>query len=122
FGTDSLGRDIFIRALSAWQYDLKLVGFAVAIGVVPAVGVLMVPHSRRWAPTSERMARAVIALPLFPMLLVFGIAFGFGMKSAVFPLALLTFCIALIDVRVESGEARWQRRLRRAIPSFVQTV
>jgi peptide/nickel transport system permease protein len=79
FGTDSVGRDMFVRVFVAGRLDIAIaaitVGAALVIGAV--LGTLSGAARRRWIDTVlMRLVDAVIAFPFLVLVLVLVVVFG----------------------------------------------
>lgn len=96
FGTDDLGRDVFVRAFDAGRVDIMLavVGAAVALAIGTALGVTAAMARRRlWDSLLMRIVDAVIAFPgvvlILALVLVIGAATSYGPIPAGVPAILI---------------------------------
>jgi peptide/nickel transport system permease protein len=79
FGTDTVGRDLFVRTFEGGRLDLFLalvtVGFSLIIGTL--FGTLAGSSQRRWIDTvAMRVVDAVIAFPFLVLILVLIVVLG----------------------------------------------
>ena len=114
FGTDSVGRDIFVRTFAGGSVDLIAAafttGFAVIVGTT--LGTLAGATKHRWADTIlMRIVDAVIAFPLIILLLALVVAVGsdkpWGFAPAGLPAALIALmCVQwAVYARLARGQA-----------------
>lgn len=101
FGTDSVGRDVFLRTFAGGRVDLVVaalaVGFSLMVGSL--IGTLAGSTKRGWLDSLlMRIADAVIAFPFIILILalvvVFGSARKLGPLPAGLPATLIAFFIA----------------------------
>jgi peptide/nickel transport system permease protein len=148
FGTDSIGRDVFVRTWAGGRNDLLMVvlivGFSAGIG--STVGVLAATGSRVLDTILMRTTDAIISFP--GMILVLGIAMFFQDMGPVGPLprGAMPAVIAVIIInwasytRLVRGEAlslrsrdfikaagflgysRWRIVLRHMFPNLATTI
>ncbi|HMJ04564.1 MAG TPA: ABC transporter permease [Conexibacter sp.] len=79
FGTDSVGRDLFVRVFVAGRLDLAVAAIIVvaALAVGSVLGTLAGGARRRWVDTAlMRLVDAVIAFPFLVLVLVLVVVFG----------------------------------------------
>jgi peptide/nickel transport system permease protein len=114
FGTDAVGRDIFVRTFAAGRIDLIAAviaaAFAVVIGTI--IGTLSGSTRRRWIDSVlMRVVDAVIAFPLIILLLALVVLIGanraWGPAPAGLPAALLALMAVqwAIYARLARGQA-----------------
>lgn len=96
FGTDDLGRDVFVRAFAAGRVDIALavVGAAIALAIGTALGVSAAMARRGfWDSLLMRIVDAVIAFPgvvlILALVLVIGAATTIGPIPAGVPAILI---------------------------------
>lgn len=79
FGTDDVGRDLFVRTFAAGRVDIMLavVGSGVALAIGTAVGVAVGMARARWADTLlMRVVDAIIAFPSIVLILALVLVIG----------------------------------------------
>jgi peptide/nickel transport system permease protein len=79
FGTDSVGRDLFVRVFAAGRLDLgiALITVVAALAIGAVLGTLSGVARRRWVDTAlMRLVDAVIAFPFLVLVLVLVVIFG----------------------------------------------
>lgn len=114
FGTDSVGRDIFVRTFAGGSVDLIAAafttGFAVIVGTT--LGTLAGATKHRWVDAVlMRIVDAVIAFPLIILLLALVVAVGsdrpWGLAPAGLPAALIALmCVQwAVYARLARGQA-----------------
>lgn len=148
FGTDTIGRDVFVRTWAGGRNDLMMVILIVSLSAVigTAVGVLAATGSRWLDTLLMRTTDAIISFP--GIILVLGIAMFFSDMGAVGPLprGAMPAVIAVVVInwasytRLVRGEAlslrsrdfiqaatflgysRWRIILRHMFPNLATTV
>jgi peptide/nickel transport system permease protein len=79
FGTDSVGRDLFVRVFVAGRLDLAIaaISVAAALAIGAALGTLAGGARWRWIDTAlMRLVDAMIAFPFLVLVLVLVVIFG----------------------------------------------
>jgi peptide/nickel transport system permease protein len=112
FGTDELGRDVFVRVMAGGQLDLLIA--VLAVSVAAAIGALvgtMAGLSPGWVDTVlMRLTDALIAFPFIVLVVaiatVFGTTQSWGPLPAGFPA--VVFAVVVIDWAVYARISRAQ--------------
>jgi peptide/nickel transport system permease protein len=83
FGTDSLGRDIFVRVFVAIRLDLAvtLISIALAMALGIAIGLVVGTLPKPLRELAQRMIEAAIAIPY--LVLAIGIWTAFGSRQVI---------------------------------------
>lgn len=113
FGTDTVGRDVFARAMEGGRYDLVIAAVSVTASAVIGSFVGMVAaYSGRWLEAVlMRLADALIAFPfvvlVLAVVLLFGNTGGWGPMPAGMPAVLLAVIVTdwAVYARLARGEA-----------------
>jgi peptide/nickel transport system permease protein len=111
FGTDSLGRDVFVRCMAAARIDLgiALAGVAVSMVIGTAIGIAAGISRRSWLDALlMRIVDAFIAFPFLVLVLVIVVALGPGRSLGPLPAGLPATFIALV-----ATDWAWYARLGR---------
>jgi peptide/nickel transport system permease protein len=83
FGTDTVGRDVFIRVFRAGQIDIALAALGVSIPFISGtlIGTMVGASRRRYVDTvAMRLTDGVIAFPFVVLVLVVVLIFGPDLK------------------------------------------
>jgi peptide/nickel transport system permease protein len=101
FGTDSVGRDVFVRTFEGGRLDLMVAGFSVAASLCigTLVGIVAGSTRRRWTDSIlMRLTDAVIAFPFVVLILALVVVFGptrsLGPLPAGLPATMAAFLVA----------------------------
>ena len=102
FGTDAVGRDVFVRTFAGGRIDLlaalAATGFALVVGTL--VGTLAGTVQQRWVDSLlMRIVDGVIAFPLLILLLALVVAIGTDRSWGPLPPGLLPSVLALMCVQ-----------------------
>lgn len=101
FGTDSLGRDVFVRVWSAGRLDLGLALLIVGISLLTGTAVGIWSGLSRWKWLDTVLMRFVDGLTAFPFLiliLVVTVVVGSDLTLGLFPPGALSTVIAILIV------------------------
>jgi peptide/nickel transport system permease protein len=120
FGTDELGRDVFVRTMAAGRIDLGLavagVGASLVIGTL--VGVLAAISGARWIESLlMRIVDAIIAFPFIVLVLVLVVLIGPQRKLGPIPQGLPAIFLALV-----ATDWAWYARMAHAQASSVRKL
>lgn len=88
FGTDSVGRDLFVRVFAAGRLDLAIAAITViaALAIGTVIGTIAGAARRRWVDTViMRLVDAMIAFPFLVLVLVLVVVFGTGTSFGPLP-------------------------------------
>jgi peptide/nickel transport system permease protein len=113
FGTDAVGRDVFVRTFAGGRVDLVAAvitaGFALVVGTT--IGTFSGATKRRWLDsTLMRIVDAVISFPLLILLLALVVVIGADRSFGPAPAGLAAAMIALMSVQwaIQARIARGQ--------------
>jgi peptide/nickel transport system permease protein len=113
FGTDAVGRDVFVRTFAGGRVDLVAAvitaGFALVVGTT--IGTFSGATKRRWLDsTLMRIVDAVISFPLLILLLALVVVIGADRSIGPAPAGLAAAMIALMSVQwaIQARIARGQ--------------
>lgn len=83
FGTDSLGRDIFVRVFTATRLDLAvtLISIALAMALGIAIGLVVGTLPKPLRELAQRLIEAAVAIPY--LVLAIGIWTAFGSRQVI---------------------------------------
>jgi peptide/nickel transport system permease protein len=102
FGTDDVGRDVFVRCFAAGRLDLTTAALTAAIALLVGtfLGTLAGATRNRWLDaTIMRVADAVRGIPLIILLLAIVVVIGPTSRLGLAPAGLAPALIALVSVQ-----------------------
>lgn len=112
FGTDELGRDVFVRTLMGGRIDLFVAAFAVtASALIGTLIGIVAAFSGRWVDSAlMRVVDAIIAFPFLVLVLAVVLLFGAGTQIGPLPPGLpsLLFAVIVTDWAIYARLARGQ--------------
>jgi peptide/nickel transport system permease protein len=98
FGTDSFGRDVFVRVFAAGRLDLLIavIGVGVPLVVGTLIGTSVAASRRRWIDTiAMRLIDAIMAFPFVILVLALVLVFGTERSLGPMPAGLPSLFVAI---------------------------
>jgi peptide/nickel transport system permease protein len=116
FGTDTVGRDLFVRVFTAGRLDLiaGVVAVAVCMIVGSVIGTVVGAGARRWPDTVVmRIVDAIVAFPFVILVLALVVIIGYGRTLGPVPAGVpaIVGAIIIVDWTVYARLARNETRV-----------
>ncbi|HET7120855.1 MAG TPA: ABC transporter permease [Solirubrobacterales bacterium] len=101
FGTDTTGRDVFVRTFAGGRLDLAVAAFAIAVSCAlgTAIGTAVALSRRRWVDTlTMRLIDGLIAFPFVVLILALIVVVGPGLELGPLPAGVPALLVSLLLV------------------------